>query len=106
MLEKAVEEHLRTKVQALGGRCIKLDPTNAVGITDRLVILNNRVFFAELKRPRGGVLSRAQVAWRRWLIGEQSQTVVTLHTKSAIDDFLDQVMEGHPSDRCRAPRRD
>lgn len=49
MLESAVETHLRKRVKAVGGECIKL--VGVAGIPDRLCILPGRIVFVELKRP-------------------------------------------------------
>lgn len=49
MREARVEQYLVSQVKKAGGMCIKLTGTNH--IPDRLVILKNRMFFVELKRP-------------------------------------------------------
>lgn len=67
-LEKEIEQKLRTKVEDLGGKCLKWVCPGWSGVPDRIVLLpGGRIYFVELKRPRGGVLSPMQKKWRDWL---------------------------------------
>lgn len=60
MLESAVEERLVKEVKARRGWAIKFIPV-VRGLPDRIVLLpGGRIFFVELKRPKGGVVSGAQ----------------------------------------------
>ncbi len=68
-LEKEIEKKLRTKVEALGGRCLKWTCPGWGGVPDRIVLLpGGRIHFVETKRPKGGKLSALQKKWREWLI--------------------------------------
>jgi len=67
MKESALENKLRLAVQREGGFCIKLNPIWNIGIPDRLIILQNRVIFCELKKPKGGRFSGTQKFWARRL---------------------------------------
>lgn len=59
--EKEVEAYLRCKVQARGGKCLKISPDFARGVPDRLVLLPGGVMiWVEVKRPKGGRLSAIQ----------------------------------------------
>lgn len=87
MREQAVESYLYKLVKICGGRCIKLVPVGWVGIPDRLVIVNRTITFVELKKPKGGVYSKAQLLWHDWL-REQGQRVECLHTRGEVDDFV------------------
>lgn len=59
--EEVVEDALVGGVEALGGLCLKLKMPWFTGIPDRLVLLpGGKVFFVELKRPKGGKLSKRQ----------------------------------------------
>lgn len=67
--EASIEDYLRTRVNDLGGVCIKLSPAGLRGVPDRLIVLQGpRVIFAELKRPKGGVISALQHWWRARLM--------------------------------------
>lgn len=49
MLEKTIEKYFKTKIESIGGLCIKLN--GFVGIPDRLILLSSgRMFFVEFKR--------------------------------------------------------
>jgi hypothetical protein len=61
--ESKVEAYLVQRVQALGGRCDKVQVIGRRGFFDRLVVLpGGRILFVELKRPRGGRMTAHQ--WR------------------------------------------
>lgn len=52
--EKATEAYLRERVKALGGKAYKFVSPGNVGVPDRLIVLpKGRVFFAEIKSPKG-----------------------------------------------------
>lgn len=77
-LEKDIERKLRKMVENHGGLCLKWVCPGWSGVPDRIILLpGGRVVFAELKRPKGGVLSKLQEWWgkkltdlgfSRWLI--------------------------------------
>lgn len=94
MREQPVEEHLRDTAKALGGIAIKLVPLNYVGIPDRIVLLPGaRVIFVELKRPKGGVVSKAQSVWHKRL-RDWGFDVFVLNTKERIDECFEQYTSG------------
>lgn len=67
--EVSIELYLKDRVEGLGGVCIKLSPLGLRGVPDRLIVLTGpRVIFAELKRPKGGVISKLQHWWRDRLV--------------------------------------
>lgn len=67
-LERDIEEKLRKKVEARGGKCLKWVCPGWGGVPDRIVLLPRaRIYFVETKRPKGGVLSALQNKWREWL---------------------------------------
>ncbi len=68
-LERDIEQALRKKVEALGGKCLKWVCPGWSGVPDRIVLLpGGIVHFVETKRPKGGELSALQRKWRVWLI--------------------------------------
>lgn len=63
-LEKEIEQALVRKVKAVGGLCLKWVCPGWAGVPDRIVLLpGGRIVFVELKRPKGGVLSKRQKWW-------------------------------------------
>ena len=69
-LEKEIAAKLRRKVERLGGWCLKWVCPGWSGVPDRIILLpGGKAIFAELKRPKGGVISPLQAKWREWLTG-------------------------------------
>ncbi len=67
-LERDIEKKLRTKVERCGGKCLKWVCPGWSGVPDRIVLLpGGRIFFVETKRPKGGMLSKLQEKWQKWL---------------------------------------
>lgn len=57
--EKEIENYLVCKVRNFAGRSYKFTSPTAAGVPDRIVLLNNCVFFVEVKCP-GGKLTHRQ----------------------------------------------
>lgn len=67
-LEKDIEKKLRTRIENMGGRCLKWVCPGWIGVPDRIILLPGaRIYFVETKRPKGGELSAMQKKWRQWL---------------------------------------
>jgi len=63
--ESLVEAELVARVRAMGGVAEKMQAIGKRGFFDRLVILPGpRIFFVEVKRPRGGRLSPHQISYQ------------------------------------------
>lgn len=61
VLERDIETRLKSRVEELGGKCVKFASATETGIPDRIVIMpRGRIAFVELKRPKGGSLSEIQ----------------------------------------------
>jgi hypothetical protein len=61
LLEKKIEDYLVERVEALGGAAEKTICPSARGYFDRVVVLpGGRVIFCEVKKPKGGRVSRHQ----------------------------------------------
>jgi hypothetical protein len=64
-LEKEVEGNLRDMVKRNGGLCLKWVCPGWSGVPDRIILLPGaKIIFCELKRPKGGRISRLQQWWR------------------------------------------
>ena len=64
-LEKDIERKLRRMVERRGGLCLKWVCPGWSGVPDRILLLpGGRMIFCELKRPKGGKISKLQEWWR------------------------------------------
>lgn len=70
-LEKEIEQKLKVLVEGkLGGKCLKWVCPGWRGVPDRILLLpGGRVYFVELKRPKGGKVDPLQKWWKRQLEG-------------------------------------
>ena len=67
-LEKEIEAKLTAMVKRHGGLCLKWVCPGWAGVPDRIILLpGGKVIFAELKRPKGGVISSRQRWWKNKL---------------------------------------
>lgn len=68
-LERDIELTLRRTVEKHGGMCLKWVCPGWSGVPDRIVLLpGGEAVFVEMKRPKGGQLSRMQKWWAKKLI--------------------------------------
>ena len=70
-LEKEIERKLKVLVEGkLGGLCLKWVCPGRSGVPDRILLFpGGRVYFVELKRPKGSKVAALQIWWRRKLTG-------------------------------------
>lgn len=86
MLEKHIENYLRKQIKGLGGQCLKMSPAYDNGVPDRLVVLNGRHVFVELKAPNQKP-RKLQVKFMEQLEASGAECVV-LDSKLAVDNFV------------------
>lgn len=85
--ERDIEVYLRTRIEKLGGLCVKLPGDVKRGIPDRLCLLpGGRVVFVELKKPTG-VLSEVQ-RMRHAVLRKLGFTVAVVWSKTDAADLL------------------
>lgn len=90
MRENVVERRLTTRVNALGGMCVKVTPVSHSGIPDRLVLLpDGRSLWVELKRPGGEVKPHQVERHRR--MAAINHPVVVLSSCDEVDDWIDSL---------------
>ena len=81
--EKLIEAELIARVTMAGGMCIKIAAIGRRGFFDRVVVLpKGRVIFVELKRPRGGRLSKHQI---QYLDGFSALAIAIAVVRSSAD---------------------
>ena len=90
VLEKAIEKALKTATEKAGGLCLKIDPTNMVGLPDRLIILpGGHTAFIELKQA--GKTPRPIQKRRHQQLTALGIKVRTLDNTHDIQDTLDEI---------------
>ena len=93
MLEKTIERYLVKEVKRIGGKAYKFESPGNNGVPDRLVVLpEGRVYFVELKRPKGGKTAALQKLQQQSL-KDLGANVMQLHTKELIDEFIKEVSD-------------
>ena len=95
--ERNIESLLINEVGKIGGLCFKFN-SGVRGVPDRIVIYNGRVYFLELKRPKGGRVSPLQQHWITTL-NEHGVYANVVCTEDRVRDFIRRVTEiGEDSD--------
>lgn len=84
--EKQVEQYLKKEVTKRRALCLKMNPLLNRGIPDRLVVIDERICFVELKKERG-VLSEAQKHFIKEL-KNRGCNVSVLYSKKDVDKFI------------------
>ena len=99
MRERDVEKYLHTRITAIGGTTRKWTSPGHVGVPDRIVFLNGRVIFCEMKTDTGKLSVR------------QEREIETLRSHGAdvrvisgqdgvkqfiaeLQQFIDEILEG------------
>ena len=83
--EKSIEAAIGKHAKKLGCLYIKMDPTHARGIPDRLVVgPGGRVLWMEVKNEKGR-LSAGQVGWGNLLTGIGHDHVVVWSSEDGIN---------------------
>lgn len=88
--EKSIEQYLVRCIKLLGGICIKLQNTGYNGIPDRLVLVDGKSIFVEMKAPDGR-LSEVQKA-RHKQLKQLGFEVFVLWSYDQVDWFLQKVL--------------
>ena len=93
MREREVESHLGDEVEKLGGECVKFLPDMMPGMPDRVIILPHGILvWCELKKPKGGKVSKLQEYRHGWLRG-LGHEVFVVWTKEQADELCRELAE-------------
>lgn len=95
-LEKEIERLLKIYIEGrFGGLCLKWVCPGWSGVPDRILLLpGGRVYFVELKRPKGGKVSELQKWWKRRLEG-LGFPVYHIYTKEDIKRLGEEINAGN-----------
>ena len=85
VLEKDIEKYLTTQVKKSSGLSYKWQST-ITGVPDRIVILNQKILFVELKTATGRLSPRQVVVFDE--LGEAGHPVHIIRSKEDVDDFI------------------
>lgn len=87
-LESTIEKHFCKCVLERGGEVVKTTVLGLRGFPDRTAIFpGGKVWFVELKRPKGGVISPHQTYWHARLRALGAELYV-FRTKEQIDEIF------------------
>ena len=90
MLEKQIEKFLVKRVVESNGITFKWISTVA-GVPDRIVLLNSKVLFVELKTETGKLSGRQILVFDQ--IGEQGFPVYILRSYEDIEEFIREAIK-------------
>ena len=93
MRESKIEGYLRTEIKKLGGVALKFTSPGRRGVPDRIVIMpGGRVYFVELKAPKGKLRPAQQRA--QGMLREYGCCVWTLYQIIHVDMFTSYIQLG------------
>jgi len=98
ILESDVEQHLCSRVKALGGECLKWASQNVRGVPDRVCIFpGGEVWFIELKRDGAAKLSPLQRQFFAKMDRLNMTRCAVLHGKECVDGWIEAIQgRAHP----------
>ncbi|KFN93637.1 VRR-NUC domain protein [Tetragenococcus muriaticus PMC-11-5] len=85
-IENDIENYLIRKTEMLGGLCLKFVSPGRRGVPDRIILIDGKTFFVELKRP-GGFLRKDQLKMKE-KFEKQGINVYVVDTKQKADVLL------------------
>jgi len=88
-MESSVERKLRLGVQRLGGLCYKWVSPGNDGVPDRIVMLEGKTWFVELKEVGGRLSPKQRIQIGR--MKERGQDVSVLIGNEQVKNFLDEI---------------
>ena len=90
-LEADLEKRLVSKVTNLGGLAWKFTSPGTVGVPDRIILFQGRIFFVEMKAPRCDL--RDTQKWRKLQIEREGFKVLRLRSEEEVDRFVETLMK-------------
>lgn len=90
-IENDIENYLIRKTEMLGGLCMKFVSPGRRGVPDRIILIDGKTFFVELKRP-GGFLRKDQLKMRE-KFEKLGVSVYVVDTKQKADVLLNMIQQ-------------
>lgn len=89
-LEKNIEKELKFCMEKSNGKCLKFISPGNNGVPDRICIFpSGELVFVELKKPKGGRLSKIQLEQIRILLGLKQKVKLIWDYKDLLTFFKD-----------------
>lgn len=88
--EAAIETYLREQVKKIGGKAYKWVSPGTVGVPDRIVFFNGRVYFVEMKRL--GAKPTTLQAKRMEELKSFKQDVRVIDSFELVDKFISELI--------------
>lgn len=89
MKESEIERKLVKAVKDLGGLCLKFTSPGFTGVPDRILILDNKIMFVELKAPGKGLRPRQEYVRRQF--ARLGHKIYVLDTKEKVKKFINEI---------------
>ena len=96
MREAKIEKYLKQKAEQYHGICIKCSSFGFNGVPDRIVLMDGKVYFVELKAP--GKKTRKLQKYVHDLFRFHGVTVYVIDTMKGVDDFIHEICTSRLSD--------
>lgn len=90
MIESRIEKYLFDEIKKVGGICPKWVSPNMKGVPDRIVFLNNQVWFVELKSTTG-IRSKIQEHFEKILL-LYTRNYKVISSKEQVDAFIKDIL--------------
>ena len=87
MREAKIEKYLKDEIEKIGGKAFKFSSPGNNGVPDRIVLLNGRTIFVELKRQ--GKDLRPIQNYRKKQFEKLGFEVVIIDSIEKVDDFIE-----------------
>ena len=89
--EAELEDMLVDKITNLGGIAWKFVSPGTVGVPDRIVMINGKLVFVEMKRPSKQMTEIQK--WRRQQIEREGFDVMCLNSEEQVAEFVDRIIK-------------
>lgn len=89
MQETDIEKTLVRAVDEIGGKAFKFTSPGNAGVPDRVVLLNGKAYFIELKAP--GQKLRPLQEYRRKQLEELGFEVYVIDSAAGVEEFINAV---------------